>query len=223
MFVPPNRVGWFASLTLLVSGCGRGAGLGQIGEDEDLVCREAGVDAVGDADLVAVGDQPSVAVSDMLTLATGNFTAPLTWLASGEVVQVELDATALAGTAEVVRYEPASAEIPASACTPRLRFTLQGMLATDDGRLAEDLDALAISDGEQVYVDQRLVGLAGTLDPVALAVGSEPVEADQVDVSLMLHDGLGPFQGQVRPVRVDQPEGDVTPLGTWPGELEGSD
>ena len=194
---------------------------GQFGEDEDLVCVEASAEAVDDSDTVVLGTEGTeVVVGDVLALAAGTFEATLTWEATGEQTSITLTSETSASTAERVTTEPASEEIPEHNCGDFLRFPLSGSLATGDGRLDEALSIEATSDGVNVFVDARLEGLRGTLDPEALAVGTEAVEPDQVDVHAMVQDSSAPFQGQVAPVLADNPGEDVTPLGTWPGELE---
>jgi hypothetical protein len=216
------RLSPLAALVLMACSAEGPADLpGQFGEDEDLVCVEASSEPVLDTDIVVLeADGAEVEVAGVLAIASGKFSATLTWLSTEEETLVTLDATAEPGTTEQVHYDPASADIPAENCPDRLRFALTGQLDTADGRLDEPLSTLAISDGPNIYIEARLDGIAGTLDPTALAVDGADVEPDKVDVNVLLQDSDLPFQGQVQPVLVASPDADVTPLGTWPGEVE---
>lgn len=197
---------------------------GQFGEDEDTVCVRASAEPVSVDDIVTLGSTQDelieVAVADVVGWV-GSRAATLTWQVDASETLVEFSGSGDATDAEVVQYEPASEEIPASMCGTQLVFSVTGSVSTADGRIDESFTTSAASFGEGVYIDVLVDAPQGTVDPVDLSVAPEAVDAAAIDLHLVLRDGgQVPFAGSVSPVRVDDPDDDVAPLGTWPGEIE---
>jgi len=212
----------------LLAGCSGGrpdAAIGQFGEDEDLVCVEESREPVAFDDTVQLEDRAGepidVAVEAVLAHAEATYSAELTWEATGEKTTLTVVLDADADQVELVHFGPADEEIPPENCGSALSYPVSAEVVSDDGRLAETFDADAWGDPDGMHVDSFVSPLSGTLDPVAMHVGSEAVQPDEIRVNLHVNAGSSPFSGSIGPVRIDDPDEDVQALGTWPGELEG--
>ncbi|MCA9568953.1 MAG: hypothetical protein KC656_13985 [Myxococcales bacterium] len=216
---------WIIAVGLAACGVQEPGPNGQFGEEEQTICEVASRTPVVETDTVELWDGEStstVLVADALALLGPTYTADLTWEATGET---SLVATSFVSPRDVERVEYVYVDDdaeeggpPVDPCPVRLELTVDVALGTMDGLLDEHFTTTAWSDGIVVGFEARVEAPDGTVDPVGLSVSDEPVQDGPIDVLAVV--GGGEFSGFVAPVLAADPGGDVTPLGSWPGELE---